>query len=106
MNPEEQQSPEQQIHNPLQVMQAGEQVVCEIKRHPIGLIGIYGSVGFMMLVLAIVVYGVAPAVFTDANRSQVLGIGSIIFLVALLFGVTFAFINHIIYWGNRWVVTT
>lgn len=94
------------VHNPLEVMQAGEQVVCEIKRHPIGLVGIYGTVIFLLAVLAVLIYLVAPSVFTNADRSQIFGVGSIILLVAAVIGVGFAFINHIIYWGNRWVVTT
>jgi uncharacterized membrane protein YdbT with pleckstrin-like domain len=101
MNPDQ----DNKTNNPLHVMQANEQVICEVKRHPVGLIGVYGAVGFLLLLSAILVYVVAPSIFSD-NRSQVMAYGSLLFLILVIIGVGFAFINNIIYWGNRWYVTT
>lgn len=94
------------VHNPLEVMQAGEQVVCEIKRHPIGIMGIYVTVGFLLVVLAVLIYVVAPSIFSGVSHNQIFGIGSIVLLIVAVLGIGFAFISQIIYWGNRWVVTT
>ena len=93
-------------HNPLHVMQAGEQLVCEIKRHPIGIIAVYGMVIFVLIVLSVLLFAVVPSVVGDANKNTVNSISVIILLTFALIGAGFAFVNHIIYWGNRWYVTT
>jgi uncharacterized membrane protein YdbT with pleckstrin-like domain len=93
------------VYNPLEVMQPGEQTICEIKRHPIGMLGVYLISGTLLLVLAILAFVVAPGVFSD-NRSQVMALGGLAFLVigGLLLG--FVFIANKVYWGNSWVVTS
>jgi hypothetical protein len=107
MNPEYPASPNPpKVHNPLSTMQPGEQVICEIKRHPIGLFGVYGLVAFLIIVLAVVIFGVAPSVFSSVDRNQVLSVGSVFLLLVAVLGVGFAFISNIVYWGNRWVVTS
>ena len=107
MNPENPYQPnDSKVHNPLAVMQSGEQVVCEIKRHPIGLIGIYGIIGFLIITVTVLVFAVAPSVFSNVDRNQVISIGSLLLLVTVVFGAALALINHVVYWGNRWVVTT
>jgi uncharacterized membrane protein YdbT with pleckstrin-like domain len=97
---------EEPIHNPLSVMQPGERTICEIKRHPIGLLSIYAVVGFMLLLLALVIFAIAPSLFSDTDRNQVMSIGAVVLLLAAVLGVTFAFISNIVYWGNRWIVTS
>lgn len=87
-------------------MQVGERNIFEVKRHPIGMISMYVSVGFMLLVLAVVTFVVAPAVFTDVDKSQVYTYGSLLFLVIGLLSLGFVFISHIVYWGNRWILTS
>lgn len=86
-------------------MEPGEQVLCEIKRHPIGILGVYIISGALLLALAIVAFVVAPNIFAD-NRSQVTALGGIAFLIigGLLLG--FVFIANKVYWGNSWVVTS
>lgn len=108
MNPSDPLSPNPappEIHNPLSVMEPGEQVICEIKRHPIGILGVYIISGALLLALAILALIVAPNVFAD-NRSQVMALGGIAFLIigGLLLG--FVFIANKVYWGNSWVVTS
>ena len=50
MNPNAQQ-PIRGAENPLEVMQPGEQVICVIRRHPIGLFGIYTVAGIILAVM-------------------------------------------------------
>jgi hypothetical protein len=97
---------EPQRINPLSTMQPGEQIICEIKRHPIGIIGVYAIVAFVLIVLTIVIFGVAPSIFSDVDRNTVLSIGAVVLLVTAVLGLGFAFISNIVYWGNRWVVTS
>ncbi len=92
--------------NPLSTMQPGERVICEIKRHPIGILGIYAMVAFLLIVITVCIYGIAPRVLTDVDRNTVLSVGSVFLLVFAVLGLGFAFISNIVYWGNRWVVTS
>jgi urocanate hydratase len=43
------------IDNPLSAMQDDEVLVCQIKRHPIGLLGIYLTAGSVLIVIAVLV---------------------------------------------------
>jgi hypothetical protein len=92
--------------NPLSAMQPGEQIIAEIKRHPIGILGVYFMVGFVLVILALFIFGLAPSIFSDADRNTILSVGAVILLVAAVLGLAFAFISNIVYWGNRWVVTS
>jgi membrane protein YdbS with pleckstrin-like domain len=113
MNPETYQQPEQplqqpeptqpKMHNPLESMQPGEQNVCEIKRHPIGIIGTYVVAGMLIVVAAVA--AVAVQIFAKNAASlapMVWGICALIMLVAFVM----LFVGTKIYWGNRWVVTS
>lgn len=93
------------VHNPLEVMQPGEQTICEVKRHPIGMLGVYFVSGSLLLVLAVLAFVVAPSVSSD-HRSQAMALGTLAFLIVggLLLG--FVFIANKVYWGNSWVVTS
>jgi hypothetical protein len=108
MNPQDTPNPpvEPTINNPLAAMEPGEQVICEIKRHPIGIIGIYVGVSFLLLVLAVVAFIVAPNVITSYGRSQIILIGGLVFVIAGAVSTGFLFIASKIYWGNSWVVTS
>lgn len=83
-----------------------EQIVCKIKRHPIGMFGMYTAVGFLLLVLAIVAFGVVPSVFSNYSSGQVMTIGAIVFVIAAAAGTGFLFVAGKVYWGNSWTVTT
>jgi hypothetical protein len=83
-----------------------EQTICEVKRHPIGLVGIYVMTGLLMIVLAVLAFIVAPNVITSASRSEVIIIGLLVFLVVGTVALGFVFIAHKVYWGNSWVVTS
>jgi hypothetical protein len=99
-------NPEQNIQNPISVIQPGEQTICEIRRHPIGVIGVYVAAAIVLLVIAVIVFAVAPNFLTVVSRSQVLTFGAIAYVVIAFLTVGFLFIANKVYWGNRWVVTT
>ncbi len=85
-------NPQQNIANPLQVEQPGEHTVCEIKRHPIVLLGIYLMSGFILLALAVIFFVVVPKVLTSYSHSQLLSIGLLAYLVVAFVIVGFLFI--------------
>ncbi len=93
------------VKNPLNVMQQGEQIVCEIKRHPIGILGIYFLTGFMLLILAIAVI-VGPRFLSVDNRSQVTMIALAAYMFFAVLCLVFVFIANKVYWGNSWIVTS
>jgi hypothetical protein len=115
MNPQdprpydEQYDPKQKIGNELTVMQPGERHICDIKRHPIGVLGLYSIFGFVLLVLAILGFGVFPSLLSSSgsvSHSSVMSVSAaIFFIVALICGI-YAVIYTKVYWGNQWVVTS
>jgi uncharacterized membrane protein YdbT with pleckstrin-like domain len=96
----------QKVHNPLSVMQPGERVICEIKRHPIGLFGIYLSSFLLLALLAVVIFIFGPQLFPNVDESQLYSAGGIAFLILLVLVLLFTYAASIVYNGNRWIVTT
>lgn len=104
MNPQEPDDPLQRIENPLKVMQPGERVLCEIKRHPFGLLGVYASFA-AIVVLAVAGIVLAPqwiSGFTSQDQATA-ALGAVI--LCTLVGL-FMYISVIVYKGNRWIITT
>lgn len=100
------QSPLPKIHNPLAVMQPGERVICDIKRHPIGLLGAYLVAGIILIVLAVLAFVVLPGSAVTEGQGQNMNIAAAVFgLVAILI-ILFVLVANIVYWGNRWIVTS
>ena len=87
-------------------MQQNEAVICEIKRHPIGLLGINITAGLFILALAVVLFGVLPNTLTDVTTSKIISLGGLAFVVVTAILFIFIFIAHKVYWGNRWVLTS
>lgn len=96
----------QNVHNPLSVMQPGERVICEIKRHPIGLFGIYLSSFLLLALLAVVIFIFGPQVFNIEDTSQYYGAASVGFLIIAALTLLFTYAAVIVYNGNRWIVTS
>ena len=92
------------VDNPLEVMQPGEQVICVIRRHPIGLIGIYSVTG---LILAAVLSAaiLVPYYLTFLTEQQKLGawLGAGLIVVMTLI---FTYISIYVYQSNRWILTS
>lgn len=110
MNPQEEQNSSQNvgngqstIPNPLSAMQPEEQIVCEIKRHPIGIFIVFGISGLVIILLAIFAFVVVPGGTTSSSARIGAGLA---FLLITVGSMLFAFVANIIYWGNHWVVTT
>jgi hypothetical protein len=92
--------------NPLAVDEPGEQQICEIKRHPIGLIGTYIAAGFLLLVLAVLVFVLAPHIFKNASSGRVVVVGGLVFVAGAAVVAGFLFVARKVYWSNRWIVTS
>ena len=112
MNPESQDPPvavqpaeRPKLDNPLSVMEPGEQVVCEIRRHSVGIFGIYVVVSCLLVLLGVILFIIGPAVLAD-SRSQVISIGMLVFIIAAAISTGFLFVANKIYWDNRWVITS
>ena len=94
----------QNVDNPLAVMQPGERVICEIRRHPIGTLGIYSTAAIIVGVLLACAI-LAPIYLTFLTTEQkvaiVIGVG-----LAILLTLIFAYIAVYVYQANRWIVTS
>lgn len=93
------------VANPLQAMQPGEQILCEIKPHPIGIIGTYVSLGLAVVLVAVIGFVIVPQMFTSVDTSRIFGYTALAILIVVVIGGLFAYIAHVVYWGNRWIVT-
>jgi heme/copper-type cytochrome/quinol oxidase subunit 4 len=94
------------VRNPLSVMQPGEQIICEIRRHPIGMLGTYIASGFILIVLAILAFIVLPHAAGTDNHTQVIAAAGLAFVILTVIILLFVFIANKVYWGNHWVVTS
>lgn len=101
-------SPEdfKQVKNPLQAMSPGEQVICEIKRHPIGMISRYIMVGLFMVALSVFAVYVIPGVVDQSNKDQAQGLALFGLVVAAGISLLTLWIAAFVYYRNRWIVTT
>jgi len=105
MNPNEDTSSQEKNLHPMVVMQPGERVICELKRHPIGILTMYFGAFIAVAVLAALLYVMMPSIrdtYGDEATTMV-ALGGGILLVGLIL---MLFISTIIYWQNQWVVTT
>lgn len=93
------------IHNPLAVMQEGEKIIFEVRRHPIGLLFMYAVVGAIMIFFAVVAFVMVPDML-GPNSSSGMAVSSLLFLIASLATLVFVFVATIVYWGNSWIVSS
>jgi hypothetical protein len=91
--------------HPMVVLQPGEQIVAEIKRHPIGIVSLYAAALIGITTAAILVFVLLPNFLSQfsADNSTILygGLGIVVVLILLVLGVATS-----VYWQNQWVVTT
>ncbi|MFA5003666.1 MAG: PH domain-containing protein [Candidatus Saccharimonadales bacterium] len=93
----------QNVYNPLSAMQRDEKVLCEIKRHPIGIIGVYiaAAIAIVAVLTAAALLPTYISTITDQNKIGLwLGAG-LISVIALLY----AYVASVVYKGNRWILT-
>lgn len=93
------------VPNTLPVRQPGERTFTIVKRHPIGMFGIYAMCGLVLLVTAALAFIVAPSM-ASYNGKQVMLAGALVFTVVLAICAVVALVAAKIYWGNTWTVTT
>lgn len=82
-----------------------EKIIFQIKRHPIGILTIYITSSILIIVLAVVAFGVVPRYLTSSSSTQVYGIASVVYLIFLLLVGCFVYITHIVYWDNSWTLS-
>lgn len=100
-------NPHQKVGNELTVMRPGERVVCIMKRHPIGIVGIYLATFLMLSTLAVLIFAVAPSLTTDSDTKDKINTFGVLFLFFfIILSSAFAYISNKVYWGNRWILTT
>lgn len=91
--------------HPMVVLRPGEQIIAEIKRHPIGIFMTYLG-GALSVTLIIVVAALAPSIFQGAGLEDNFGMAAIILAFILSIGIcAVMFIATTVYWQNRWIVT-
>lgn len=92
--------------NPLQAMQPGEQVLFDIKRHPIGLLGTNLVLGFGIVLMTVLAIYLNQQVASSANATQIQHyLWGGYALIAAIF-ILILFLSTIVYWGNRWILTS
>lgn len=94
----------QKVYNPLEVMQPGEEVVCEIKRHPIGLFLAY-FVSAILIVAAVAAAILVPYYIDTLSQQEQLGLMLASGLVAVA-TLLYVYIATMVYTANRWIITT
>ncbi|HWB39470.1 MAG TPA: hypothetical protein VG604_04525 [Candidatus Saccharimonadales bacterium] len=106
MQPQAPISPEQaKVSNTLTTTQSGERTVFSIRRHPIGIIGMYVGAGLVLVVAAVLCF-VAPSAMNTTLSSQTSRAIDAGFLVVALIDLVVVMISTKVYWGNQWVLTT
>jgi hypothetical protein len=91
--------------NPLAAMQPGEQIIAEISRHPVGLLGTYLMGGLILLVAAIAAVMLPSWVSSDYHHDAIIwSAGAFVFLAFFVF--LAMYISAKVYKGNRWIVTS
>ncbi len=85
-------------------MQTGEQVISDIRRHPIGLLIVYLFAGLFLLLMAGIAFVIIPGA-TDSG-SQVTGIATAVFVFMTALTLIFVFLYNVIYWDNHLILTS
>ena len=93
------------IKNPLAVMQDGEKIIFEVRRHPIGLLYMYAGVGAVLIFFAIIAFVVMPN-SSGAGSGTSSVVGGVLFFFAAILAMVVTFVTTIVYWGNHWIVSS
>ena len=94
------------VKNPLHSMQPHEVVICEIKRHPIGMLPIFLGAIMLILLIAIILFAIVPQTITSIPQNELFTISLVILMFVVFITVGFVLIAHKVYWGNRWILTS
>jgi len=103
-------SPEEANLHPMVVLQPGERVICDIKRHPFGIMAMYAA-ALIAVIIVIVLAFMAPNIFTQSASStgttsdgvvRAVQAGAIVFCALI---VLVLLVATVVYWQNHWIVT-
>lgn len=97
--------PHVKVPNTLSVTQSGEQTMFNIRRHPIGILGMYTAGGILLIVSAILCF-LVPQHLNSSTGTDFTKIGALVFVLVLVVTVIFLLISTKVYWGNQWILTT
>lgn len=86
-------------------MGVGEVNIFEVRPHPFGLLGIYVAFGVLVL-LAFWFALEAPTWLSTFSVGSAHAIGWGVFLIALVLALVFGIVANIVYFGNRWILTS
>jgi len=107
MNPADTPKQPSQALHPMVVLQPGERVICDIKRHPFGIISMYVAAAFGLIVVAVSAF-LSPNLFSQYSSTNSENIVTFVQAGAVIFGVLIIlvlFVATVVYWQNRWIVT-
>lgn len=96
---------EAKLH-PMVVLQPGERIICDIRRHPFGIISMYVSAFFALFVVAVLAY-FAPQILTQYGSTNT-NLELLAWTFAGIFTLAVILVLWIatrVYWQNRWIVT-
>lgn len=95
------------VGNELSTRRPGEKVIFEVKRHPIGILGIYATLVVLLLAIAVLGLGVFPSSLgSSGSRQTATEIGALVFFMMFLFSAVIGIIATKVYWANKWVLTS
>lgn len=95
-----------QVNNPLRAMSPGEQIICEIKRHPIGMISRYVTVALLMTALGAFAVFIIPNAIDQSDQQQAQAIALFGLVVAGGISMLTLWASAFVYYRNRWIVTS
>jgi uncharacterized membrane protein YdbT with pleckstrin-like domain len=94
--------------HPMVVLQPGERVVCEVHRHPFGIVSSYVTAFAAVALTAGLAFAVVPGMISQSNADSsslmteiYAGVALLAVILILILGIA-----TIVYWQNQWVVTT
>lgn len=89
------------------VLQPGERIICDIKRHPFGIVSMYVAAAVALVVMAVLA-AMAPNIFSQYSSTAGGSFTTLVQAAAIVFGVLIILVLLIatmVYWQNRWIVT-
>ena len=106
MNSSQETSNQDKNYHPMVVLQPGERVICEVKRHPIGILSLYAGALIALAAAASILYFFLPSLrdtYGESEAMTMLALGGGIVLVGMIL---ILLVSTIVYWQNQWIVTT
>ncbi len=100
-------APPSKHDHPMVVLQPGERIVAQIKRHPIGIIGNYISAGLVVVLGAAAALFLVPHVTQNADDAKQIQEAAVGLWALLAVGAAgMVAIASKIYWQNEWIITS